>query len=226
MRTIPATCLALVIGVTPAWAQNPLPRFYVGASTAVDGGSRGLIPAGAVPSAGALFGVRITDAWSVEAEVERGFHTTGRTDEAVWLSFAPANSTGAEIERLGIRARFERTQTAGPGFAAHAVWRSRDAGRINVGLLVGVSARAYDSRVVRTTVFVPPELNFSPDHADVRRSDQTRNMTGGGPSGGVVVFVRLTPALTVAPELRYTHGIITDDPYRVFRTGVRLMWSF
>jgi hypothetical protein len=227
MRCVPlATCLALAIGVAPVWAQDHSRRFYIGASMAADGGSRGPIPGGAVPSAGAVLGIRITDAWSVEAEVERGFRTTGRTDEAVWLSFAPPSSTRAEIERLGIRARFERTQSAGPGFAAHAVWRSREAGRVNVGLLAGISARAYDSRVVRTTLSVPPELNLSPDHPDVRRSDQTRNMTGGGLSGGLVVFVRLTPVLTVAPELRYTHGIITDDRYRVFRAGVRLMWGF
>lgn len=71
-----------------------------------------------------------------------------------------------------------------------------------------------------------PEANLSPDRQDLRPSDSTRHMAGGGLTGGLLVFVRLTPALTVAPELRCTTGIITDDPYRVFRTGVRLMWSF
>ena len=228
MRWIVPVTIAVAIGASPVplLAQTPSSRFYVGASAAADGGSRGLIPGGAVPSAGAVFGVRISDGWSVEAEVERGFRTTRRTGEAVWVSFAPPNSTRAEIERLGIRARFDRTQTAGPGFAVHAVWRSREPGRVNIGLLAGVSARAYDSRVVRTTVLVPPELSLPPDHPDLRRSDETRTMTGGGLSGGMMVFVALTPALTLAPEMRYTHGLITDDPYRVFRTGVRIMWRF
>ena len=50
-------------------------------------------------------------------------------------------------------------------------------------------------------------------------------MVAGGLTGGFVVLVRLTRQLTVAPEFRVTTGLITDDPYRVFRTGVRVVWS-
>lgn len=221
-----AASVAAVLSQASLPAQTTTPRFYVGASTAAEAGTRGPIRGGTIPIAGGLIGIRINEAWSVEVEVDRGFRTTSRTDEAVWLSFAPPNSTFEEIQRLGIRARFERTQKAGPGLAAHVMWRSREAGRVNVGLFAGVSARAYDSRVVRTTLFVPLELNLSPDRPELQRSDETRNMTGGGPTGGIVIFVRLTPTLTVAPELRCSTGIITDDPYRVFRGGVRMIWSF
>ena len=216
----------LAMGPVSAQGQTILPRFYIGASTGVDGGSRGNIPGGAVPSAGGLVGLRITDAWSVEVELEHGFRTTGRTDEAVWISFAPPNSTRQEIERLGIRARFDRTQTAGPGFTAQAVWRSREAGRVNVGLFAGVAARAYQSRVVRTTLHVPPEANLSADHPYVQAEDERRTMTGGGPSGGLLIFVRITDRVTIVPELRYTHSLMRDDPYRVFRMGVRAILSF
>jgi hypothetical protein len=225
MRQIVAVAAALILTTAPLAAQTPS-RFYFGASTGAEGGARGPIWDGTVPSAGALVGVRVSDAWSVEVELDRGFWTTNRTSEAVWLSFAPPNSTYEEIQRLGIRARFERTQKAGPGFGAHLMWRSRDAGRVNVGLFAGVSARAFNSRVIRTTVFVPPELNLSPDRQDLQRSDETRDMTGGGPTAGLVIFVRVMPGLTVAPELRCAAGIITDDPYRVFRGGVRMLWSF
>jgi hypothetical protein len=51
-------------------------------------------------------------------------------------------------------------------------------------------------------------------------------MNGAGLTGGVMVLIRLTRTITLAPELRYTHGMITDDPYRVFRSGVRMMWGF
>jgi hypothetical protein len=142
-RSILAAGVAAALYAAPAAAQSvETPRFYVGAATAIDGGSRGPIPRGGVPSAGVLFGVRITNAWSVEVELDRGFRTTGSTRDAVWISFAPPNSTREEIERLGVRARFERTQKAGPGFSAHAVWRSREAGRVKIGLFGGVSARA------------------------------------------------------------------------------------
>jgi hypothetical protein len=51
-------------------------------------------------------------------------------------------------------------------------------------------------------------------------------LTGAGPTGGIVIFINAAPMLTIAPEFRYTHGLITDDPYRVFRTGVRAIWIF
>ena len=62
----------LAMGPVSAQGQTILPRFYIGASTGVDGGSRGNIPGGAVPSVGGLVGLRITDAWSVEVELEHG----------------------------------------------------------------------------------------------------------------------------------------------------------
>jgi hypothetical protein len=225
----PLVLIALsVLALDPVSAQGQTawPRFYIGASTGVDGGSRGNISGGAVPSAGALVGIRLTAAWSLDVEIEHGFRTTSRTDEAVWLSFAPPNSSRQEIERLGIRARFDRTQTAGTGFTAQAVWRSRQPGRVNVGFFIGVAARSYESRVVRTNVFVPAEANLPPGHPNLLAADERRTMTGGGPSGGMLIFIRVTERWTIVPELRYTHGLITDDPYRVFRTGMRASFSF
>lgn len=225
-RTAIAACAAVALGAAPAAGQTTTPRFYVGGSTAADIGSRGPIPGGAVPSAGALFGVRITEAWSLEVEVEHGFRTTGRTSESLWISFAPRDSTREEIERLGVRARFDRTQKAGPGWSALAMWRSRDPARLNAGLFFGVSSRAYDSRVVRTPTSIPTDPGISPTHPGLQPSDTTRTMVGGGLTGGFTILAQVTPALTLAPEFRYTHGLMTDGPYRVFRTGVRVMWSF
>ena len=227
MRRLVILTLSVIACIpVSAQGQTTLPRFYLGASAAVDGGSRGTIPGGGVPSFGALIGIRITDAWSIEGELEHGLRTTGRTDESVWISFAGRDSTRQDIERLGIVGRFDRSQTAGVGFTAQAVWRSREAGRVNVGLFAGIAARAYESRVVRTTLHVPPEINLPADHPYRQPEDQRRTLTGGGPSGGLLIFVRVTERLTIVPELRYTHGLITDDPYRVFRAGVRVLASF
>jgi hypothetical protein len=225
-RLVLITLGVLACGPVPAQAQTPLPRFYIGASAGADSGSRGIVPGGAVPSAGGLAGIRLGNAWSIEAELERGFRTTAHDDEAVWISFAPPGSTRQEIERLGIVGRFERSQTAGWGFAVQAVWRSREARRINVGLFGGVAARSYQSRVIRTTVRVPPEIDLPADHPYLRREDERRTVAGGGPSGGLLIFVRITDRVSVVPELRYTHGLIEDDPYRVFRVGVRAVASF
>ena len=225
MRTI----IAIVVGLaaTPAAAQSAHSRFYVAATTAVDAGQRGNVPGGAVPSAGMLFGVRLSDAWSVEAEVEQGFRTTSTSSEAFFVSYPPTRTEDRDdFERYGVKARFDRSQQAGPGWSAHVMWQTREPGRVNAGLFAGVSSRFYDSRVVRTTTFVSPLIDLPADHPSVLGEDSTRRLNAGGLTGGLAVFVRVTDAFTLAPEIRLTKGFITDDPYAVFKTGIRAMWNF
>lgn len=227
LRTSFCTTL-LVLTAVVAYAQSETPRFYAAGTTAVDMGGRGNISGSAVPSAGTLFGVRVTDAWSIEVEVERGFWTdhTG-SGEAVFVSYPPGtNPSREEIERYGIRARFDRTQKAGAGWSALASWRTREAGRFNVGVLAGVSSRLYTSRVVRTPTFVSPLLNLPADDRNLQVDDSSRRMWGTGLTGGLVFLIRAAPSLTIAPEIRYTHGFITNDPYIVVKSGVRAMFAF
>jgi len=223
-RTVLFLVLVSLTGVASAQAQS---RVHVAATTAADTGKRGNIPGGAVPSVGGLVGVRLTDAWSIELEVERGWRTTtAGSGEAVIVSFPPTpNPTREEIEKYGIRARDDRTQHAGGGWSVHAAWRSLEPGRVNVGLLAGVSSRVYTTHLVRTTTFVSPFLDL-PQTYRLPDENSTRRITAGGFTGGLVIFVRVTSHLTVAPEFRLTTGLIADDPYRVFRSGVRAMWSF
>jgi hypothetical protein len=227
IRTVIVTCSLLMLTQGLAAAQTTRSRFYAGGVTAVDGGTRGNISGGAVPSAGGLFGVRISEAWSVEAELEHGFHSTERFDpETLWFATGTSSLTREEIERRGIWATALRSQKGGPGVSAHAMWRTREPGRINVGFIMGVSSRFYSSRVVRTPTRVGPDVDLPPSDPLRSVSDETRRMAATGLTGGVVVLGRLTPTLTVAPEIRYTHGMITNDSYRVLRAGVRLMWNF
>ena len=221
-----APCLFVLVfaAAAPAAAQS---RFYAGLTTAADAGARGNIPGGTVPSAGAMVGVRLSEGWGIEIEVERGFRTThAGSGESVLISFPPTrNPTREEIELYGIRTRDERTQTAGAGWSAHAVWRTREPGRINVGLLAGVAMRVYETRLVRTTTFVSPLIDLAPGYR-LPDENSTRRMVGGGFDGGLVVFVRAAERLTVAPEIRYTRGLITNDPYNVARAGVRAICEF
>jgi hypothetical protein len=223
-RSAVCVFLLLQVGVPTADAQS---RFYVAATAAADAGRRGTIPDGPVPSVGGMLGVQLTDAWSVEVEIERGFRTTtAGSGESVIVAFPPVpNPTHEEIELYGIRARSERRQTAGAGWSAHAVWRSREPGRVNIGVLAGVSSRVYTSHLVRTTTFVSPLIDLP---ANYRLPDETssRRMVAGGLTGGLLVFVRATSQLTITPEFRFTTGLITDDPYRVYRSGVRVVWRF
>ena len=225
MRTTLA--VVLVLAATPAAAQTTDSRFYAAVVTAIDAGQRGNVPGGAVPSAGMLLGLRLTDAWSVEAEVEHGFRTTSESHEAFWVSYPPTSSANREeFERYGVKARFDRSQSAGPGWSAHVMWRTRERGRVNAGLFAGVSSRFYESRVVRTTTFVSPLIDLPATHPSILGADETRRLNAGGLTGGLALLVRATSTLTVTPEVRLTRGFITDDPYTVVKIGVRMMWSF
>jgi hypothetical protein len=227
MRMSIASCVLLLFVASAAEAQPPASRFYAAATTAVDGGTRGNVFGSAVPSAGVLVGVRLTGAWSVEAEIEQGFRSQARTDESYWVSFPPTQTTDRDdFERYGVKARFDRSQRARTGWSAHVMWRTREAGRVNAGVFGGVSARQYDSRTVRTPTFVSPLISLPPTHSALQPDDSTRRMTAGGFTGGLAILVRATDRLTIAPEVRFTKGFITDDPYTVFKTGVRAMWSF
>jgi hypothetical protein len=228
VRNLSIVTLTVLTVAQAAEAQDR--RFYAAMTTAVDMGDRGNIPGGSVPSVGGLVGIRLSEGWAIELEIERGFRTThagsGESVLQVFPPFGPPRvPTREEIELYGVRTRDERTQTVGAGWAAHAIWRSREPGRVNVGLLMGVASRVYDTHLVRRTTFVSP-LAVLP--ANYRLPDETssRRMVAGGLSGGLLIFVRVTDALTIAPELRFDTGLITDDPYRVFRSGVRAMVAF
>jgi hypothetical protein len=224
LTAVVATVIA-ALSAAPAAGQSAASPFYAGGVTAVDFGDRGPVRGGVVPSAGGLIGVRFGGAWSLELEVDRAVREKTRTDEAIGFSLAPMNSTRAEIERLGVRMRWIRTESAGPGWSAHVMWRSREPGRVNAALFAGTSARRYTNRTQRTTLSVPAEANLPPESPLLQPSDTTRRMSGAGLTGGVLVLIQLTRAITLAPEVRYTFGMITDDSYRVFRPGVRIIWG-
>ncbi|HJR59089.1 MAG TPA: hypothetical protein VJ813_06825 [Vicinamibacterales bacterium] len=60
------------------------------------------------------------------------------------------------------------------------------------------------------TTFVSPLLDLPPTYRRLPDETSTRRMVAGGPTAGMVVFVRVTRHLTVAHELRWTSGLITD----------------
>jgi hypothetical protein len=227
MRTTVAAWLLLLFGPVTATAQSSSQRVYLAATTAVDAGDRGDIRGGTVPSVGLLVGVRLNDAWSVEAEIEKPFRTTSNTSEAFWVSYPPSPSASREdFERYGIKARFDRSQTAENGWSAFLMWRTHEPGRVNAGIFGGVSARTFTSRTVRTTTFVSPLIDLPPAHPSVLEEDSLHRSTSGGVTGGLAILVRTTDTLTLAPEFRVTKGFIRDDPYAVFRVGMRAAWTF
>ena len=216
--------LLLVMAVPASTHAQGRDRFSLAASTGFDGGSRGLIPAGGIPSVSGTLGIRIAGGWSVDIEAERAFRDTTRSSEAVWISLAPPNASRDEIERLGIRARFDRTERAGAGSSVLATWRTRAPRRLNGAVSIGVSTRAFDTRVVRTITAVP--AGFSPVDSLWPNENSNRTRRGNGITVGGQLIASVTDRFSIAPEVRFTGGIITgDDPYRVVKAALRLSWT-
>jgi hypothetical protein len=229
MRKVSAwlVCSSLTLWLSaPISAQST--RVYAGGLAGASGGRRGPVDVGTTAVAGGLIGVRLSPAWSVELEMDRGFASPpDRVSETLWISYAPPGSSFAEIERLGVRARFVYRDRPGTGVSALAVWKSRSARPINVAVFGGLSQRQFSSRTIRTITRLPEDLVVSPNDPNVRDADEARTITGRGLTGGAMAVFRIARALTLSPEFRVTAGIITDESTYIDVGGrVRLMWGF
>jgi hypothetical protein len=224
MRTIAIACSMMLAGAMPALAQGH--RVYAAAIGGLDAGARGPVASSGIPTIGGTVGLRFSDGWSIEGEIGRGFHSRERFDEGLWLSRVGSGATREEIEQNGVYARFDRTERARLGWAVSAVWKSREPGRLNAALFAGIGSGRFTMRTVRTVTALGPAVDPSPTNPDLQPGDTTRTIAGGGPTGGVRVLFRISPTLTLGPELRCTVGVINDRIYSVVRVGGRLTWGF
>lgn len=226
-RTVLILVMAAMAAV-PAAAQSH--RVYLSGVFAANSGGRGPVDVGTFPTAGGLVGLRLTDAWSVEFGLDLGF---GESSQRIFEGLLSSQVSGPgpfsreELERNGIFGRSVWSESVATGYSAQVVWKSRAPGRVNVGLLGGLSWRTFDRFHSMTITSVGPGVTYPPAHPSLRSFAETQPLTGGGLTGGVLVPIRVTSALTVAPEFRVTFGLITDEStYRVAHTGVRVMWGF
>ena len=226
-KTLVVLTMAVLASV-PAAAQSN--RIYVSGNFAANTGSRGPVDVGTFPTVGGLVGVRVAGAWSVEFELDRGF---GESPERIFEGLHSSQVSGPgpysreELERTGIFGRSVWSDSVANGYSAHVVWKSREPGRVNVALLGGVSWRTFDQFHSMTVTSVGPGVTYPPGHPNLRSFAETRPLTGGGLTAGLLVPIRIAGALTVAPEFRLTLGLITDEStYKVAHTGVRVMWGF
>ena len=216
-----AVCFGVAAG--PAAAQS---RFYTGGSLAADSGDRGPVDVGTIPVAGVLLGWRFADHWSAEFHVDRGFgEGNARTFEG--LLFAQTNTAGADLERTGVFGQSVWQDRPGIGWAALAVYTARQPGRVDVSVYAGVSERRFETTHTTTITGVGPDVTWPPTHPNLQDREETLTRRGGGITGGMMVPIRLTGGVTVAPEFRVTLGLITDEStYKQFYTGARFMWGF
>ncbi|HYI23851.1 MAG TPA: hypothetical protein VD767_00440 [Thermomicrobiales bacterium] len=228
MRQVILVLAMATIASGPAVAQSN--RVYVAGVFAASSGTRGPVDVGTFPTAGGLVGLRLSGAWSVEFELDRGFgESSERTYEGLLTSqvSGPGPYSREELERNGIFGRSVWSDSVATGYSAQAVWKSREPGRVNVALLGGLSWRTFDRFHSMTITSVGPGVTYPAGHPNLRSFAETSPLTGGGLTAGVLVPIRVAAGLTVAPEFRVTLGLITDEStYKVAHTGVRVMWGF
>ena len=203
--TAPLIVIALSAVAAPVSAQS---RVYVGGIVAADSGDRGGVELGTFPAAGGLVGLRLSDNWSIELHLDRGFRD------------------GTPHGRPGFFGIDSLQDHAGRGRTALVTWRFFQAGRIGAAASAGFSSRRFQT--VRT-VGVAPGVVLPPD--DVLLQTQTTTTEAAGLTGGLFLPVALGSGFSIAPEVRATFGFTSDGVYqdglyRHLYSGVRVMWGF
>jgi hypothetical protein len=212
----------LLLLASPLTAQSV---FYGGATLAADAGGRGPIDLGTFAAAGGFVGWRFVENWAVEFHVDQGFgENPGRTFEG--LLYAQDGGGPADRERRGIFGQSTWGYRAREAFSLLFVWQPPHTGRVGAAVTMGISRRRFQTHHVIRITGVGPDVTYPPDHPILQGLDETWDTVGGGGAGGVMFPIRVARQLTLAPELRVTLGLITDEStYKQFYSGVRVMWG-
>jgi hypothetical protein len=227
MRLAAAVAFVVLAQVAGAAAQTNR-IFYIGATAGVEAGSRSDIHVGGVKTIGGVIGARLGSRWSVEFEVDSGEGVSDtRVSEGFLFSLRPT-ANADEQRRFGVFGRSVHFELTGRGYSANVTWRTRESGRVNAALFTGMSWRRFLAHHERTITEVGPEAGIPADHPELRVVDETRYLTGGGYSAGVLIPIRVGGGFHITPEAKYTFGGISGGSgyYSVFRTGVRLLWGW
>lgn len=224
MRTTLATIVVLSMGVGSASAQGTS-RWYAGGTA---GASRIMADEvkGGSPTAGAVIGLRLTPAFSIEADVSRGFRKVTRTYEGTFISFAAPGASREEIERQAVHRRFHTEWSPAMNLAALGVLRSASRSRVRPAVYAGVTLARYDEVYSSVVTALPDVVPIAADHPNLLPQRQSISRTRGGLTGGFMVPITIAGALSVAPEVRYTYGSIGDEKHNMLRAGVRVLWGF
>jgi hypothetical protein len=224
MKKVAFGVVIAVLGCTSVYAQPPT-RWYAAATASADRVSADAVKGGGVSAVGALFGVRLTPAFSIEVEANQGLGELSRAYVGKAVSFAPVGASQEEIERLAITMQTRNTWKPGFGWSVLAMWQTTDSARAGFGVFGGFTVTRYDERTTQTVLNIPAGVNVT--EPDVHRiiPDEQRARTRGGLTGGVLIPIRVARQVTVAPEVRYTYGSFGDETYTTVRGGVRLMWG-
>ena len=235
MRSLLAIVIATIGAATTVSAQT-LPRVDIGPVVRVDKVTVQRGVSRTMPVFGVAASIRLSETWGVEGEVtQAGGGEFARSRDAISETFAPAGSSIAEIERLGVLARERMTYRAGVGWSAGVTARTGTTGRANMVFRLGLTSRTYAETWEHTTLRIPEGIDpsrlagFAFGNGNRASNPWRGNAQRGGFLMGIDVPIRITQRLSLAPLVRYVYGSGPDggdDGHRELSIGVRSGWRF
>jgi hypothetical protein len=225
MHRVILTVAVLAVGANSAAAQSTW--IYAAAVGGADHGGPDVVQIGTTSTVGGLVGFRVSEAWSLEVELDAG---SGRSSERVYDGLlssrppGPGPHTAEDYQHYAEFARVVTRDTAGGGYSGQLVWRSRLPGRVNVAVLGGVAGRTFTTHTSITMTSHGPGVIFP-----TTDRQQLDKITSREIMGGVMAPIRVANRVSVAPELRYRYyaGLLNDKgAHRVVQLRARVMWGF
>jgi hypothetical protein len=204
---------------------QPSSRFYLGAAVGIFSVDADAV-SGRSATGGFTAGMAVKRWLDVEAELVLPTGTFTRTygGDSLSLSFASPGSSREEIERLGVWTRYHTTREVTVSVSGIAIFQAPLSHRVDIGLVAGVTnARVRDRRE-----YTPVRIGdgVDPNHSSVRARVETHTYSIGAPTIGANLAVRLTPRLTIVPDVRYDYGSIGDEINNALRSSIRVLWHF
>ena len=225
MRHVLGVCVVWLAGVASASAQVS-ERLEIGAIVRTDrvsfeGGQNARLP---VTGAGVAY--RVWRDVRLEGEVTLASGESRRSYEGDFISYAGPGATREEFQRMAVIARRTTINKAGLGFATAVGVETRQPGRVNLVLRVGVSVRQYDYIEDTTVLRVPEGVTF--EQAESAMPDGRGQRGRSGLLFGASVPIRVAGRLHVAPEVRWVWGgpARIGNNYDEGIVGVRVVWKF
>jgi hypothetical protein len=187
----------------------------------------------------AVFGVaasaRLSRIWGLEGEIAQ---SDGRefshSREGISESFAPAGATWAEVERLGVLARWRYGYRPGLGGTVAVTARGTLNRHTDLLFRLGLATRSYTQSYEYSVLSIPDGIDprrlagHSFGNGERSGNPYVEKTQRGGLLMGAEVPIRIGTRLSVAPEVRYVYGGSArfDDKHQEVGLGVRAGWAF
>ena len=134
-----------------------------------------------MPVIGLVGSARFSKTWGMEGEITQASGDFSRSYEGWFVSYAPPNSTRAEIERLAPTARRTLGYVPGVGGSVAVTARGGSTGRADVVFRLGVAFRRYTETSDHTILTIPEGIDPGASRPRVFNDERARSLPRGAP---------------------------------------------